>query len=501
MFDFEKQPKTKILIADISDVNRNILREILSDKYEIDEAENTEKAIELVNKGENYELFLLDIALLQSEGFSILTFMNETNKIDVLPVVLTSWGASTNFIKQAYSFGVADFINRPLDADTVRQRVSNTITLYAKQRKMESIIAQKMSESEKTSQLMTDILCNIVEARNGESGAHVHNIKTMTGMFLRKLIKKTDKYAINENDIPIYCNAAALHDIGKVCIPRKVLNKPGKLTVEEFEIVKKHSVIGAEMIFALKDYHDEPLVNLAYEICHSHHERWDGTGYPDGLAGDDIPISAQIVSIVDSYDALTSERCYKNAISHSHAIQMILNGECGEFNPLLLECMRELDDELAALPKEKYSEAEDDSEIDMKKYDHLLDDKSILNYVDTAKEKIDFLINEIQDPVFSYNGMSDNLKVYAKGREWWGEKFEIHSPVENKNFISVMPREIFEEIVAASHKTTPEEPDFNMVKELNIKGEQQQCLLRCRTLWVGVSNKYSGFIGRIVKLS
>ena len=186
----------------------------------------------------------------------------------------------------------------------------------------------------------------IVEFRNGESGLHVQHIRVLTEKILDHLLEKTSDYKISaeeQDNIPL---ASALHDIGKITIDENILNKPGRLTKEEFEVIKTHCMQGANMLRRLENFEDEPLLQTAYDIARWHHERWDGRGYPDGLKGNDIPISAQIVSLADVYDALTSERCYKEAFSHETAMRMILNGECGAFNPLLLECLTDIQAEL-----------------------------------------------------------------------------------------------------------------------------------------------------------
>ena len=208
------------------------------------------------------------------------------------------------------------------------------------------MVAEQIYEKEQRSSLMIDILSHCVEFRNGESGMHVRNVHILTETLLNALLRKTDRYHISQADISVISTASALHDIGKIAIPEEILNKPGKFTPEEFAIMKTHSMVGAEMLENLPSYQNEPLVSFAYQICRWHHERWDGRGYPDGLAGDEIPISAQIVAMADVYDALTSERVYKPPFSHEQAVNMIVGGECGQFNPLMLECLEECADEI-----------------------------------------------------------------------------------------------------------------------------------------------------------
>lgn len=283
--------KPKILIVDDSDMNRELLTEILKQDYEILEAENGEAALKMLEQyGTGIALVMLDLVMPKMDGFQVLTVMNE--------------------------------------------------------RRLLRLVTSQIQEKERSNRIMIGILSQIVEFRNSESGPHVIHLNIVSRLLLEQLIKKKNKYHLSWQEIGLIATASALHDIGKINIDEKILNKPGKLTKEEFEIVKTHTTIGAAMIGNIDLYHDERLVQLAYEICRWHHERWDGKGYPDGLKGDEIPISAQVVSVADVYDALVSDRVYKKAYPHEVAIQMILNGECGNFNPLLLECMLDIQDEI-----------------------------------------------------------------------------------------------------------------------------------------------------------
>ena len=248
--------------------------------------------------------------------------------------------------ERSYELGASDYVNRPFDARIVYRRVTNTIKLYAKQRRLVQMVSDQIRARENNTDMLVGVLSHIVEFRNGESGAHVRHIRTITEMLLHRLLENSNKYSISAEQQDVIPLASALHDIGKIGIDEKILNKPGKLTPEEFEVMKTHSMLGAEMLHDLDNFGEQPLLQTAYEIARWHHERWDGRGYPDGLKGDEIPISAQLVSLADVYDALTSERCYKKAFSHEKAMQMILNGECGAFNPLLLQCLTNIQSDL-----------------------------------------------------------------------------------------------------------------------------------------------------------
>lgn len=338
-----KAYKYRILVVDDSEMNREILSEILNEEYDIIEADSGDTCIDMLRKYETgISLVLLDIVMPGMDGFGVLNYMNRHHYLEDIPVIMISSEDSTETVRRAYEMGVSDYINRPFDAGVVHRRVYNTIKLYAKQRRLIALITNQVYEKEKNNRMMVGILSQIVEFRNGESGSHVLNINIFTGMLLESLVQHTDKYDLSWSERLLITTASALHDIGKIGIDDKILNKPGRLTNEEFEVIKTHSVIGASMLESLEYYKDEPLVRIAHDICRWHHERYDGKGYPDGLKGEEIPISAQVVALADVYDALISDRVYKKAYSHEKAVEMILNGECGTFNPLLLECLTDI---------------------------------------------------------------------------------------------------------------------------------------------------------------
>ena len=345
----QTQGKQQILIVDDSDINREILSAMLCGEYRILEAANGSECLEILQQqGTGISLVLLDIVMPVMDGFEVLSHMNRNHWIDDIPVILISGEDADPVIRRAYEMGVSDYINRPFDAGIVCRRVFNTVKLYAKQRRLVSLMMAHINERERNNHMMIDIQSHIVEFRNGESGKHVLHMDKVIQLLLDKIVQKTDKYPSLWQERILIRTASALHDIGKIGIDEAILNKPGRLTAEEFESMKAHTMIGADMLRNLPRYQEERLLQIAIEICRWHHERYDGKGYPDGLVGDEIPISAQLVSIADVYDALTSERVYKKAFSHEKAMQMIREGECGAFNPLLLSCLEEIADELQA---------------------------------------------------------------------------------------------------------------------------------------------------------
>ena len=343
----EEVPKQKVLIVDDAEMNRAILTEILGNEYEILEAENGRECMQLLQKYRTgISVILLDIVMPVMNGLAVLGEMARQGLIDDIPIIMISSADSDDIIRQAYELGVTDYISRPFDAKIVYRRVVNAIKQYAKQRRLVSMVTKQIVEKEKNDNMLIDILSHIVEFRNTESGLHVLHMKQLTELLLSELLQKTDMYHLDAAKRDLIVTASALHDIGKIAIPEEILNKPGRLTKEEFEIMKTHTTIGSEMLDKIEGYGDEPLVRTAYAICRWHHERYDGRGYPDGLVGEQIPISAQIVALADVYDALVSERSYKKAFSHETAVQMILNGECGAFNPLILDCLRSAADKI-----------------------------------------------------------------------------------------------------------------------------------------------------------
>lgn len=339
--------KPLVLVVDDSDMNRFLLSQILLDDYNVIEACDGVEATQIIQDHfKELSIVLLDIVMPRMDGFGVLEFMNANDLIQDLPVIMISSMDEDSAIRRCYELGISDYVRRPFSADVVGKRVYNIVRLYQRQRNLQREIREQIEEREKNSRVVTSIISHVVENRNGESGPHVIHVEQITEIILNRLTELTDMYKLSKEDKKQISLASALHDIGKIGIDEKILNKPGKLTEEEYEIMKTHTTIGAIMIRQVQMEEDDTLIQFAYEICRWHHEKWDGRGYPDGLKRNYIPISAQVVSISDVYDALVSERVYKKAYSHEKAIEMIINGECGEFNPLLIQCLKDCSDRI-----------------------------------------------------------------------------------------------------------------------------------------------------------
>jgi response regulator RpfG family c-di-GMP phosphodiesterase len=344
--------KYKLLIADDAELNREILSVMLGDQYDFvfaSDGVETLEALEGIEKGERIDLLLLDLHMPNKDGFDVLRVMNEKSWIEQVPVIVISAETDPVIIADAYALGVTDYISRPFQAVIVQNRVKNTLIIHRHEVDLIDLVEKQIYERESINHSLINVFSDIIEMRNHESGSHTLNIQLITRLLLNTMITITDKYPLTYSEISRISTMSALHDIGKIKVPESILNKPGKLTDEEWVIMKAHTTEGDAILSSPMLYQESAFIKTAREICRSHHERYDGSGYPDGLKGDDIPISAQVVSVADVYDALTGERCYKPAFSHDEAIDMILNGECGVFNPLLIECLKKVAPQLKTM--------------------------------------------------------------------------------------------------------------------------------------------------------
>jgi diguanylate cyclase (GGDEF)-like protein len=495
--------KSKILIVDDAELNRSVLADILDEKYEIIEAENGLEAIAQIERNKReLSLVLLDIMMPEVDGFEVLAIMNKNKWLEQIPVIIISSETSPAYIENAYDLGAMEYISRPFEPRTVQHRVSHMIMLYSKQKHLENMVTEQMLEKEKSNQIMVDVLSHIVEFRNGESGMHVLNIRLVTELLLRRLCAVTDRYRDIQTKIPLIANASALHDIGKISIDEKILNKPDRLTAEEYETMKFHSIAGANMLEKTQYYPKEELVKIARDICRWHHERYDGGGYPDGLVGDEIPIEAQVVALADVYDALTHERVYKKAYSHEQSMQMIMDGRCGVFNPLLLRCLTDIGTDLekelkiCSLGKIPKMEAHDLAQSLLQSGNA---SNRTLALLEQERVKYQFFAAMSREIQFEYSFQTDMLVLSEWGAARLGlpeitiysaEKHALQKMMEADDYSNLR-----EQILSASHG----EPTVIKSYRLNIRGQRRWHKILARPLWSGEDlDEIIGIIGKCI---
>ena len=356
--------RDKVLIVDDAEINRIVLAEILKEEYRIAEAENGIRAIDFLEENhEDVAMVLLDLVMPKMDVFAVLETMREREWMEKIPVLVISGETSVTIEQRCFEYGVSDFIRKPFDNTLVRKRVNNIASLFQYQNELEEKVEEQTRTLKKQNDLLKvqaaklkksnediiDILGTVVEYRNLESGEHIKRVKCFTAALANEMMVRHPEYGLTEAKIEVIVTSSSLHDVGKIAIPDTILLKPAKLTAEEFDCMKTHTVKGGEILDNFKGVWEEEYQKTSYEICRHHHERYDGRGYPDGLAGDEIPISAQIVSIADVYDALVSERVYKKAMSKEEAFSTIMEGKCGVFSPKLLQCFQNVRGEFEAL--------------------------------------------------------------------------------------------------------------------------------------------------------
>ena len=490
--------KETILITDDSPLNRQLLADILGDRYEYLYAENGVRALEVLSRRFDVDLLLLDINMPRLDGFGVLEALSR--RCAELPVVVISAEGDDSFIQRAYDLGVTDYLTRPFNTTVVRRRVSNILAVYARQKHLVRLAEEQVLQREQTNSALISILSHVLESKNRESGAHILHVRTITDLLLRQLLAITDRYPLTLADVSRISTLSALHDIGKIGIPDEILNKPGRLTPEEFGVIKRHPVIGDELLRDMPVNQDGPLMRTAHEICRWHHERWDGRGYPDGLKGDDIPISAQVVALADVYDALTSDRCYKAAYSHETAVAMILNGECGAFNPLLLDCLS------AAADRLRSASDRAPTLFDYQQESHWLTaemlgedpaaDSPAWQQLPVEQAKTDFFTQQCGGIQFVYDRWM-GLVTYT---DWTAPEGPRHwsFPISDKMHASPMDPDDQSRLHWRIRDASPQRPDLTMNAHLTVNGETRPFRLHARVIWPADSVAYTCVAGRFV---
>lgn len=360
--------KAKVLVVDDMQINRDILEEILEEQYTVLKASDGIEALKIIDEEKNsLSIILLDLMMPNLDGFGVLEELKKRELVGRIPVIAISSDSSEDSERRCFGYGVSDFIRKPFNENLVTLRVGNVVALYSYKNNLENKVLeqtralrnQNLRLQEQTTKLeesyhrIIDILGTVVESRNLESGQHINRVKTYTEILARQMMLDYPEYGITDHMISVMVPASALHDVGKIAIPDSILLKPGRLTADEFEVMKSHTTRGCVILKNIEGAWDDEYAKMSYVICRHHHEKYDGKGYPDGLVGDEIPIAAQIVSVADVYDALVNERVYKDAIPKDKAFNMIVGGECGQFSPKLMECFRKVRGQFEALVKEK----------------------------------------------------------------------------------------------------------------------------------------------------
>lgn len=503
--ELQTKTRSRILIVDDSGMNRMMLSELLEDRYDILEASNGAEALSLIRQNlSSLDLVLLDIVMPELDGFGVLANMKKRRWLEVIPVIMISSEGDSASIERAFNLGASDYIQRPYKGFLIHRRIINILGLFQRQRRLMGLVEEQVYENEKNSRMMIDVLGHIVEFRNGESGMHIHHIQVITKLLLHHLVEMTDAYSLSESDIAMYSTASALHDIGKISIDGDILNKPGRLTPEEFEIIKTHALIGAEMLEQLPFYSDNPLIHAAYEICRWHHERYDGRGYPDGLKGEEIPISAQVTALADVYDALTSVRCYKAAIPHEKAMEMILDGQCGAFNPLLLQCLKDVQYQVADAMRSDGAQEEPDRQTVLRTTEELLEQapgEHVLSQVKLLEQerlRQEFFTAGVQEIQFIYDAELKTTAILKGANQLGTGEVVVNWADQDQSFLGPENMELIQKKVRAA---TPEQPEVHLRCLLcgrNGALHWQTILLRVLFTEQGGKPVYTSLLGRIL---
>ena len=497
--------KRVVLIVDDNALNRALLTDILEPDYNVLEAATGLEAVGiLTSRWTDVDLMLLDVVMPDMDGFELLSVMNKNNWLLSIPVIMISADGSPSHIDRAYDLGATDYITRPFDERTVRRRVKNTINLYAKQKVMENMVTEQIMEKERSNFQMVEILSNVVEFRNGESGLHVRHVRAITDVLLQALRRRCPQYNLTPAKIAVITNASALHDIGKISIDEKILNKPSRLTPEEFEIIKTHTVTGARMLEETPQQGEDndSFLHVAHDICRWHHERYDGCGYPDGLKGEEIPISAQVVALADVYDALTATRVYKPAYPPEQALKMILAGECGAFNPDLLGCLQECANRLQReldLNSDSSMSAMEIRRVTSELLAHgeLSASSRTLNLLEQERSKAQFYADMVEDIFFEYNRDSHRLTLSQSGAQVLGLPTAIHHPDADPRLLA-LGEGLWTDMRQQLTKATYIDPDVQVAYTLNLNGVPRNVRLNLRTLWDGEERpSYARVLGKL----
>lgn len=495
--------KQKILIVDDSEMNREILADMLGEEFEIMEACD---GIEAVNVLRSYSveisLVLLDIVMPKMDGLQVLAMMNSYKWIQNIPVIMISAETSSAYIGKAYELGATDYIQRPFDETVVHRRVQNAIALYSKQKNLIGLVEEQIYEKQKDQTVLINILSHTVEFRNGDSGLHFLHVHTVTEILLQNLMKITDKYPLTPEEISLIATASSLHDIGKIAVDVNILNNRDKLTPKELAILKKHAEYGEQMLKDIPFHQNEPLLRVAREICRYHHERYDGSGYPDGLKGDEIPISAQIVALADVYDKLT----YGEDVHHDVAIERIVSGKCGAFNPVLLKVLQFSSDRIRAALRAKSLSGNSRKDLERTTREAisrsgLRVSRRTLDLLDREREKYQFIASDSREIIFEVYRDPAMISFFGDGGEKLGVGDTVTDPVNDAKTVDCFGEETLKKLFGSIASATSEKPEASLDCTIKIQGRPCRCHIAVMALYgqSSASDKY-GFESAIGKI-
>lgn len=504
------EDKKTVLIVDDIELNRAILCELFRARYEIIEAENGLQAIEMVRRrGQDIAVILLDIVMPIMDGMEVLREMKRGGWIEVIPVIMITAESNEDTALLGYDMGASDIINKPFNPDIVCRRVDNIVELYDHKHHLEAKLREQLAELDEqakklksTNAFVIEALSTAVEFRNRESGSHIKRIQTVTRILLEALALREPAYGITPEIIDDVSSASAMHDIGKIAIPDNVLLKPGRLTAEEFEIMKTHTTQGCALLQSLDYTQDEDYYRYAYDICRHHHERWDGRGYPDGLRGDKISVWAQVVALADVYEALISERVYKPAYPHAKAVRMILEGECGVFNPKLMDCFTSVERRL-----QRSLEAVEEVHVrpvathtPPRPSGKSLSDRT-LRLLELEREKYRILSELSGEIVFDYDDRTDMIRFSEKYTQVFGGSYTITDMtrfLEETSWISPEDKLKLEEALL---KLTPAHSASRIEMQIRTAaGVREWFDVSFHALWNAETQERIGLIGKLTSI-
>lgn len=484
--------RRKLLIADDSEINRAILANMLSRDFDIIEAADGRETVEtLKNYRHELSALLLDVVMPEMDGFEVLSEMKKQGWTDDLPVIMISVETGHSYIDRAFELGASDYISRPFIPSIIKHRIINTILLHSKKQQLIDVVSGWFYRREKSDKVLVSILGYAVEFRCGENGTHMSKVSHITGLLLKSLIQKTDKYLLSPDDIDAICMASALHDIGELLIPEEILKKTDMLTDEEAEVFKRHTQLGAQIISELPSYQNEKLVKYASAICRWHHERFDGKGYPDALSGDDIPIAAQAVALADVYDKLTNENARQKVYSPEKAISMLKNGDCGSFNPLLLACLDDISDELKNESHEPGISPKSNTvheAVDKLYNRHDLISTRITQQLEDVNTKQEFMTNMCDEIWFEYTAQPSSLHLSKGAIDATGLASITVEPLENDDFLAVAGKETIDEIRKQVKNLPSHENSLELTVNIVLDGKLCRCKLAMLVLRSAADN-------------